>query len=59
MGKKPWLNEYFDNKYRTGKFETHDVPVIESEGAFDESVKGVAGIIHVVCSLSRDPAPVR
>ena len=47
---KAWLNKYFENKYGTGRFETHILTTMEKESAFDEAVKGVSGIIHVVCS---------
>ena len=51
---KKWLNEYFDKKYGTGRFETSTVPVIEKDSAFDEAVKGVAGAIHVATDVSFD-----
>lgn len=47
---KPWLNEYFANKYSEGRFETRILAEMENEGAFDEVVKGVSGIIHIVRS---------
>ena len=45
---KSWLNKYFDQKYGTGRFETRIVEALNDDGAFDEVVKGVAGIVHVV-----------
>lgn len=48
---KPWLNKYFDDKYGKDRFETTILAAIEDEGAFDEAVKGVSGIIHVVGRL--------
>lgn len=45
---RPWLNKYFDDKYGKGRFETKIVVALNDDGAFDEVVKGVAGIIHVV-----------
>jgi nucleoside-diphosphate-sugar epimerase len=45
---KPWLNEYFTDKYGEGKFETAIVPKIDVVGAFKEPLKGVDGIIHAV-----------
>lgn len=44
---KPWLNKLF-SKYGEGNFETAVVNDITTNGAFDEAVKGVGGIIHVV-----------
>ncbi len=56
-GTRPWLNKYFENKYGTGRFETQDVPSIEKEAAFNESVKGISGIIHVVRSVRKASTP--
>ena len=50
---KAWLNKYFENKYGTGRFETHILTAMEKESAFDEAVKGVSGVIHIVCSTPR------
>jgi hypothetical protein len=46
---KPWLNKYFDGKYGIGKFKTKIVEALNDEGAFDKVIKGVAGVVHVVC----------
>lgn len=48
---KPWLNNLFEKKYGKDRFETVIVPGAEKEGAFDDVLDGVAGIIHVVCWL--------
>ena len=45
---KPWLNKYFEEKYGNGRFETRIVKALNQDGAFDEVVKGVGGIVHVV-----------
>jgi len=45
---KPWLNKLFDDKYGKGRFETVLVPILDAPGAYDEAVKGAAGIAHVV-----------
>lgn len=45
---KAWLNKYFDDKYGKGRFETKIVAALNDDGAFDEVVKGVTGIIHSV-----------
>lgn len=50
---KPWLNKLFDDKYGKGRFETVLVPVLEAAGAFDQAVKGVAGVVHVVRPAKR------
>ncbi|KAJ9608479.1 hypothetical protein H2200_007467 [Cladophialophora chaetospira] len=49
---KSWLNDYFDKKYRTGRFETKIVKALNDEGAFDEVIKGVGGIVHVAADVS-------
>lgn len=50
---KPWLNKLFDERHGRGKFETVIVPSLNAPGAYDEAVKGVAGIAHVVRSMTR------
>lgn len=45
---KPWLNKLFGDRHGEGKFETVLVPSLEAQGAYDEAVRGVAGIVHVV-----------
>lgn len=45
---KPWLNDLFDKKYGSNRFETVIVPVLEKEGALDATMIGVSGIVHVV-----------
>lgn len=47
---KPWLNELFEKKYGKDRFETAVVPVLEKEGAFDDVLNDISGIIHVVCA---------
>lgn len=48
---KPWLNKLFDERHGKGRFETAIVSSLNDEAAFDEAVKGVAGIVHVVCCV--------
>ncbi|KNG84875.1 aldehyde reductase II [Aspergillus nomiae NRRL 13137] len=48
--KDSWLNDYFGTKSK--RFSLAEVPDISHDGAFDEVVKGAAGIVHVA-------APVR
>ncbi|OGM42959.1 aldehyde reductase II [Aspergillus bombycis] len=45
--KSSWLNSYFSAKYGSGRFSLAEVPDMSHEGAFDEVVKGAAGIAHV------------
>jgi nucleoside-diphosphate-sugar epimerase len=46
---KRWLDRFFEEKHGKGKFESVVVPRIDDEGAYDEVIKGVTGIVHVVC----------
>lgn len=45
---KPWLNELFEKKFGSNRFETVIIPVLEKEGALDDTMSGVSGIVHVV-----------
>ncbi|KAJ6513732.1 NAD-P-binding protein [Mycena vitilis] len=45
--KSKWLYDVFDKKYGAGRFESVSVPDMVADGAFDEAVKGVRGIVHV------------
>lgn len=45
---KPWLDRLFAEKYGEGRFESVIVPQMESEGAFQETIKDVAAVIHTV-----------
>ncbi|KAH9823771.1 GDP-mannose 4,6 dehydratase [Teratosphaeria destructans] len=58
--KSDYLVELFEKKFGPGKFEVVEVPDMIHVGAFDEAVKGVAGIAHVasVLTFSNKPAQV-
>lgn len=47
VAKNSWLNDYFSAKYGPGRFSLAEIPDMSHEGAFDEVVKGAAGIAHV------------
>lgn len=47
----PWLVEYFEKEFGPGLFELFIVSDFQQSDAFDESVKGVTGVIHVVCAV--------
>lgn len=55
-----WLHELVEKKFGKGKFETVVVPDMIAEGAFDEAVKGVDGIVHMasVLTFSTNPEEV-
>ncbi|KFY24850.1 hypothetical protein V493_04994 [Pseudogymnoascus sp. VKM F-4281 (FW-2241)] len=58
--KAEWTTKLFAERYGAGKYSTIVVPDMAIEGAFDDAVKGVQGIIHSasVVSFSPDPAAV-
>jgi len=52
--KKPWLDQYFDRQYGSGKFESIVIPAMEQDNAFQGAVKDVTGIVHVVCTPGKN-----
>lgn len=46
--KKPWLDTLFEKRHGQGRFESSVVASLDEVGAFDEVLKGVAGVVHVV-----------
>ncbi|KAK5674679.1 hypothetical protein LTS10_012680 [Elasticomyces elasticus] len=50
--KAAWLYKLFDARYGKGKFEAVAVADMVADGAFDEAVKGVSGIVHVASILT-------
>jgi len=52
-----WMQNYFDEKYGSGKFSLFEVPDMAAAGAFDEAIKGASGIAHVATPVmaSFDP----
>lgn len=55
--KAKWLYDLFDPKFGKGKFETFVVPDMVQDGAFDEAVKGVSGIIHLASIMTFSDKP--
>ena len=55
--KAQWLFDLFDEKYGKGKFEVSVVEDMMAEGAFDEAVKGVDGILHMASVLTFEEDP--
>ncbi|KAF7562635.1 hypothetical protein G7046_g1471 [Stylonectria norvegica] len=49
---KPWLDEMFTKKYGKGRYESVIVPSIDADSAFDEAIKGVAGVVHVASDIT-------
>lgn len=48
---KPWLNEFFDQKYGKGKFESFILSNLDSEVDCEKAVEGASGVIHMVCAI--------
>nr|POE80008.1 aldehyde reductase 2 [Quercus suber] len=55
--KSRWVTEYADAKYGKGRFEAVSVPDMVADGAFDEAVQGVQGILHVASVLTFSDKP--
>ncbi|KAJ5952970.1 uncharacterized protein N7479_011383 [Penicillium vulpinum] len=47
----PWLAEYFEKQCGSGRFELIMVSDFQQSNAFDQSLKGVSGVIHVAQGL--------
>ncbi|KAI3015786.1 hypothetical protein CAN33_0028420 [Aspergillus niger] len=43
-----WLGDHFRHKYGTDSFELVQIQDIQRPGAFDEAMKGMSGVAHVV-----------
>ncbi|RMX90014.1 hypothetical protein D0869_00441 [Hortaea werneckii] len=58
--KADWMVQLFSSKYGENRFEVYEVPDMMADTAFDESVKGVAGIAHLasILSFSNNPDEV-
>lgn len=55
LDKNKWLQEYFDNKYGSGKLELVKVQDFTTEHCFDEAVRGVAKeTIYIYTRLRSD-----
>ncbi|EIM82969.1 NAD-P-binding protein [Stereum hirsutum FP-91666 SS1] len=52
-----WVQKFFDEKYGKGRLELVLVSQTSADGAFDEAVKGVSGIVHVASDVSFSPDP--
>ncbi|KAF7977695.1 hypothetical protein HWV62_2950 [Athelia sp. TMB] len=46
------LSSYWEKKYGQGTFETAVVENMEVEGAFEDALQGVSGVVHVAASIS-------
>ncbi|KAM0719480.1 hypothetical protein Q7P37_005385 [Cladosporium fusiforme] len=55
--KGEWLESLFSRKYGSGRFEVAIVPDMGASKAFDEAIKGVAGICHTASIMSFSDKP--
>ncbi|OOQ90562.1 cinnamoyl-CoA reductase [Penicillium brasilianum] len=54
---KPWLTDFFDQKYGKGKFEAFILPDVTSEICCERAVEGISGVIHMAADVSMNPDP--
>lgn len=45
---KPWLDQFFEDRYGKGVYESIVVPSMQDEGDFDAAMDEVSGVIHAV-----------
>ncbi|RDL36186.1 Uncharacterized protein BP5553_06798 [Venustampulla echinocandica] len=55
--KVAWTTELFTERHGAGKFSAVIVPEMSIEGAFDEAVKGVQGVVHSAAVMTFSPDP--
>ncbi|KAJ5778688.1 hypothetical protein N7520_001934 [Penicillium odoratum] len=57
---KSWLNEYFNEKYGAGVFDTVEIESFDDQGKIESILEGIDGIIHVASDVtfSNDPHAV-
>ncbi|KAL8370101.1 hypothetical protein RB595_000461 [Gaeumannomyces hyphopodioides] len=57
IDKNAWMVDYFDRKFGKGFFELAQVVDITKPGAFNDAVRGMAGVMHVASAVAFDPNP--
>jgi nucleoside-diphosphate-sugar epimerase len=50
---KPFLDDYFDQKYGKSNFEAVLVPRLNDSAIWHQALEGVSGIIHIVSRILR------
>lgn len=55
--KAQYLVDYINKTFGNGHLEVVEVPDMVAEGAYDEAVKGVSGIVHLASVLSWSNKP--
>lgn len=46
---KPWLDQYFKERYGDDAYESVIVPALDDRDMMKGAINGVLGIVHVVC----------
>ncbi|PLB46252.1 NAD(P)-binding protein [Aspergillus steynii IBT 23096] len=54
---KPWLDEFFADRHGQDKYQSVVVPGLEVDGALDEYLGDVRGVLHVASDISYNPDP--
>ncbi|KAH8427043.1 uncharacterized protein LDX57_004761 [Aspergillus melleus] len=54
---KPWLDEFFIGRHGDGNYQSVVVPALEVEGALEEHLEDVRGVLHVASDMSFNPDP--
>ncbi|KAL2194438.1 hypothetical protein P885DRAFT_42573 [Corynascus similis CBS 632.67] len=52
-----WIQQLFDNKYGTGKFNIVEIADFNKTAVFDTVLEGVSGIVHAASDMSMNPDP--
>ncbi|KAK4244358.1 hypothetical protein C7999DRAFT_35283 [Corynascus novoguineensis] len=52
-----WIQQLFDKKYGTGKFNIVEIADFNRVATFDTVLEGVSGIVHAASDMSMDPDP--
>ncbi|KFY33710.1 hypothetical protein V494_07393 [Pseudogymnoascus sp. VKM F-4513 (FW-928)] len=55
--KHEWLSQFFTRKYGPAKFELVSIPRFDEPGAFDSTLQGTSGVIHVASDMTFRPDP--
>ncbi|KAJ5980341.1 NAD dependent epimerase/dehydratase [Penicillium waksmanii] len=54
---KPWLNEFFTQKYGPGSFETVLIRSFENHDEIENALEGIDGVIHLASDVSFNNDP--
>ncbi|THC91937.1 hypothetical protein EYZ11_008592 [Aspergillus tanneri] len=54
---KPWLDDFFNAKHGQDKYESVVIPKLEDDGALNNCMEGICGVLHVASDMSYNPDP--